>query len=183
LRALVSVLLVLTAQVIISCGSRTETGTVAENLFIGENDPVQESWNIHLTVYDSADTRLTLKAGHLAVYADDNDVTTRHLDEGVYVESYTTQGEVETSITANKGIIHPNGDLEAFDDVVIKSLEGTTIRTDYIKRIAASRHLWSDRFIVIEKPTETIRGYGFESNENLTDYTIFKASGESRQNP
>ena len=37
--------------------------------------------------------------------------------------------------------------------------------------------LYSDSFIHIERPDKVLEGYGFDSNEQLTRYTIRKVSG------
>jgi hypothetical protein len=40
-----------------------------------------------------------------------------------------------------------------------------------------SQKLYSTEFVTITSPNEKIQGYGFESDQNLTNYKIFKVSG------
>jgi hypothetical protein len=39
------------------------------------------------------------------------------------------------------------------------------------------KKLYSTEFVRIESPTEILEGYGFESDQQLKNYTIFKPSG------
>jgi len=82
-------------------------------------------------------------------------------------------------MTAGRAVIHDNQDIEAFDNVVIRSGNGTVVRTDSVIRTDADHMLRSKAFVTIERPGETIRGNGFESDDNMKQYRIFKASGES----
>ncbi len=118
-----------------------------------------------------------VSAGHFAEYKK-NDIITRRLDSGLKVTFFDTDGKPSSTLVAESGTVYDNNDMEAYDNVVIVSLEAT-IKTEYIKRFADQKKLWSDNYVVIEKNNETIRGYGFESDESLKNYTIFKASGES----
>ncbi len=164
---------------IVSCGSPSKANRSADLQFAGENAPVQESWDITLNIDNRGRSRIELKAAHLAEYRNDNAVT-RELDGGIEAVFSDSSGTTTTTLVASKGTIHPNGDLEAVNDVVITSLaERTVVKTTYIKRYASSRRLWTDRYIIIETPSETIRGFGMESDDNLKNYTIFKASGEA----
>ena len=39
------------------------------------------------------------------------------------------------------------------------------------------RKLFSNQYVKINSPVEIIEGYGFESNQDLSNYKIFKVSG------
>ena len=117
-------------------------------------------------------------AGHFAEYKK-NDIITRHLDEGLTVTFFNSSGNPSSTLTADKGTVYDNNDMEAFDNVVITSEDSTIVRTSYIKRFEKGKKLWSDKYVTVNKQSETIRGYGFESDESLKNYTIFKASGEA----
>ncbi|WP_167317471.1 LPS export ABC transporter periplasmic protein LptC [Prosthecochloris aestuarii] len=173
-------MLLLTA--LVSCGSPSKESRTADLQFVGENAPVQESWDITITLDSRGRSRIELKAAHLSEYRDDKSIT-RELDGGVEAVFSDSSGVTTATIHAEKGTIHPNGDLEAFNDVILTSADRTVIKTSYIKRFASTSRLWTDRYIVIEKPSETIRGYGLESDDALKNYTIFKASGEAELKP
>ena len=161
----------------ISCAGPQPQDRTADTRFLGEDQPVQESWNVSMKIFKEDKIHAVVTAGHFAEYKK-NDIITRHLDEGLKVTFFDSIGNPSSTLTADKGTVYDNNDMEAFDNVVITS-DNATVRTDYIKRLADTEKLWSDSYVVIEKHHETIRGYGFESDESLKNYTIFKASGES----
>ena len=161
----------------ISCTEPQPEKRAADTSFLGEEQPLQESWNVNMTIFKEDRIHAVITAGHFAEYKK-NDIITRQLDKGLKITFFDSSGTSSSTLTADKGTVYNNNDMEAFDNVVITS-ESTVIRTDYIKRLADEKKLWSDKYVVIQKQNETIRGYGFESDESLKNYTIFKASGES----
>ena len=161
----------------ISCAGPQTQDRAADTRFLGEEQPLQESWNVSMKIFKEDKIHAVVTAGHFAEYKK-NDIITRHLDNGLKVTFFDSSGNPSSTLIADRGTVYDNNDMEAFDNVVITSREAT-IKTDYIKRFGDKKKLWSDKYVVIQKQNETIRGYGFESDESLKNYTIFKASGES----
>ena len=162
---------------LIGCADRQKAGHEADARFLGEDQPVQESWNITMKIFKDDIVQAVVRAGHFAEYKK-NDIITRHLDDGVRVVFHDENGVPTSRLTAGRSIVHDNNDMEAFDNVIIHSEDSTVITTEYIKRFDRDKRLWSDKYVTIRKPDETVRGYGFESDESLKRYTIFQASGE-----
>ena len=161
----------------IGCTVSQNGNRTADTRFLGEEQPVQESWDVNMKIFRKDKVHAVVTAGYFAEYKK-NDIITRHLEKGVTVAFFDSIGTVSSTLTADKGTVHDNNDVEAFDNVVIVSGDAT-LTTNYIKRFADKKKLWSDKYVVIKKPNETVRGYGFESDESLKNYTIFKASGET----
>jgi LPS export ABC transporter protein LptC len=139
--------------------------------------PAQESWNVTIVVSDNGRTKTVVSARHAAEYRQGEKQEIR-LDGGVNVQLFNRDGTA-TLLTAGRGIVHDNRDIEAFDNVVIRSADGTVIRTEHISRTGSDRMIRSDRYVTITGPTRSIRGYGFESDEAMKRYRIFHASGEA----
>lgn len=139
--------------------------------------PAQESWNVTLMVSSNGRTKTIVSARHAAEYRQGDKQEIR-LDGGVNVQLINSDGTA-TIVTAGRGIVHDNQDIEAFDNVVIRSADNTVIRTQYINRINQTRMIRSDKYVTITSPTRTIRGYGFESDDAMKHYRIFHASGEA----
>ncbi|RXK88743.1 LPS export ABC transporter periplasmic protein LptC [Chlorobaculum sp. 24CR] len=139
--------------------------------------PAQESWNVTLMVSSDGKTKTIVSAHHAAEYRQGEKQEIR-LDGGVSVQLINSDGAA-TLMTAGRGIVHDNQDIEAFDNVVIRSADNTVIRTEYINRSSQERMIRSDKYVTITSPTRTIRGYGFESDDAMKRYKIFHASGES----
>jgi LPS export ABC transporter protein LptC len=139
--------------------------------------PAQESWNVTLVVSDNGRTKTIVSARHASEYRQGEKQEIR-LDGGLNVQLFDRDGSA-TLITAGRGIVHDNHDIEAFDNVVIRSADGTVMRTEHIWRTSHDRMIRSDKYVTISGPSRTIRGYGFESDEAMKHYRIFHASGEA----
>jgi LPS export ABC transporter protein LptC len=149
-----------------------ESGLTAQAL------PAQESWNITLTLTDSGRNSDVVKARHASEYHQ-GEKKELFVDGGVTVTIYDRKSGAPTVMTAGRGIVHDNQDIEAFDNVVIHTADGTLIQTDYVIRTSKNRMLRSNKHVIITRPSQTIRGSGFESDEGMLHYRIFQASGES----
>jgi len=152
--------------------SRTPTAAVS-----AKDMPAQESWNVTLVISDSGRTRTVVSAHHAAEYRQGEKQEIR-VDGGVSVQLFNRDGTF-TLVTAGRGIVHDNQDIEAFDNVVIRSADGTVLRTEHISRSSQNRMIRSYKYVTITSPSRTIRGYGFESDDAMKRYRIFHASGEA----
>ena len=159
------------------CGDPVKERRSPETAFIGLNHPVQESWTVKLTLSKSGIPREVIEAGHGAEYRT-NSGTEQHLDHGIRLTLFEGNGRVKTTISAEKALIHDNQDIEAEGHVIVNS-EGTTITTEYVKRTARDKMIRSNSFVTIKRAGETIRGEGFETDEALKRYRIFRGSGEA----
>ena len=160
------------------CGDPHEERRSPETGFIGINHPVQESWDVSLTLTESAVKRGVIQAGHGAEYRINRE-NEHHLDNGIKVTLFDIAGNPSTTITAEKAVIHDNQDIEAQGNVVITSNSTTVIKTEYIKRTNNDKMIRSDKLVTIIKPDETITGQGFESDQTLKKYRIFRGSGKA----
>jgi len=160
------------------CGDPYKARRSPETGFIGINHPLQESWTVSLILTESGVKRGVIEAGHQAEYKT-NIGTEHHLDNGINVTFFDITGKPETTITAEKAVIHDNQDIEAQGNVIIASSGPTVIKTEYVKRTANDRMIRSNKLVTIIKPEETITGQGFESDQALKKYRIFRGSGNA----
>jgi LPS export ABC transporter protein LptC len=159
------------------CGEPITERRSPETSFIGINHPVQESWTVRISLTESGVKRGIIEAGHAAQYRT-NQGNEHQLDNGIKVTFFDISGNPTTTITAQKAVIHDNQDIEAQGNVVITS-SGTIIKTEYIKRTSKDKMIRSDKLVTIIKPDETITGQGFESDQSLKKYRIFRGSGKA----
>ena len=62
-------------------------------------------------------------------------------------------------------------------NVQILSQKGDKFETEQLYWDEKKKTVYSDKFIRIEQEDKTITGYGFESNQELTDYVIKNTTG------
>ncbi|MWV54345.1 LPS export ABC transporter periplasmic protein LptC [Chlorobium phaeovibrioides] len=144
---------------------------------ITADTPVQESWKISFLVTEEGQRKSEIKAGHVAEFRTKGK-TEQHLDKDVSVVFFDETGAVSSSISAEQAIMYENKDIEAIGNVVITTSNGTIIKTEYAKRSGVDRKIRSNRFVTIDRPNQTVSGYGFESDQELKHYRIFRATGK-----
>lgn len=160
------------------CGAPHEERRSPETGLSTKKKPVQESWNTSFFLTNAAIRKGTLHAGHAAEYSN-NGKNTIYLDQGVHVILYNDAGKPPTILDAREAVIHDNKDIEASGNVVVTSGKGTVIRTAYLKRTDEDKMIRSNRHVTIAGPDGTVQGYGFESDQALKRYRIFRGSGEA----
>lgn len=139
--------------------------------------PGQESWRSTVTFSDSARVRAVLWAGHIAVYGSRRQT---HLSDSIHVDFYDDAQRHTSTLTARRGQIDDvTRDFEAYDNVVVVSDNGTTLRTERLFWTNETRKIHTDAFVDIAGPKERIRGHGMVSDQDLKHYTIFRVTGQS----
>ncbi len=140
--------------------------------------PSQESWNSTVVFSDSGNVRAVLRAGHISVYSDR---MMTHMDEGVSVDFYNVGGEHTSLLTSDEAWVNDRTkDLEAKGDVVVTSDDGSVLVTEQLFWDNRTRKIHTELYVRITTPSEMIQGHGFESDQSLKYYKIFKVTGETK---
>jgi len=136
-----------------------------------KNLPSQESWNTKVIFSDSGITKAILYAGHMRIFEKEQETL---MDENIKVVFYNPKFKITSVITAKKGKVNDiTKDLYAIDSVVAVSDSGTVVRTEELIYRDRDKKIVSDKFVKIVSPTETIKGYGFESDQDLMNYVVY----------
>lgn len=126
---------------------------------------------------DSAHTKAVLRASQARVYEDRMETL---LDSNVQVEFISrTSGKRLSLLTADSIVIDDRTqNMTAHGHVVvIADSTATTLKTPLLMWDNSRQKLHSTEYVHIQSPTEIIEGYGFESDQNLKNYKIYKVSG------
>lgn len=144
-----------------------------------EELPAQESWNSKVFFTDSGKTQAILYAGHLKMFTGARETL---LDSSVKVEFFNDSGTVATTLTSKRGRVDDiTQNLYAIDDVLAVSDSGITLMTEELMWRNNDRKIVSNKFVTILTQAEKIEGYGFESNQNLSNYIIYNVTYVSRR--
>jgi LPS export ABC transporter protein LptC len=140
----------------------------------GKELPSHESWNSSVMFTDSAITKAILHAGKISVYSEGAYTL---IDSGAKVEFYR-EGKVVSTLTGMRGKINDKTkDNEIYDSVKVLGADSTQLNTNKLYWNNSTRKVSSEEFVRIKTPYEEIQGYGFESDQSLSNYRIFKVSG------
>lgn len=101
-------------------------------------------------------------------------------EHGVYLEKFDTLFHIDASIKADTAYYFNRKRLwELRSNVHIQNLRGDKFDTQLLFWDEGKQKIYSNKFIHIEQADQSmIDGqYGFESNQQLTEYTIYSSSG------
>ena len=141
-----------------------EPNEVVEVTFDPETTYTMKTTGVVSLISDSGVTRYRANAKEWLVYGKAQEPYW-YFPKGIYVEKFDSLFHTEASIEADTAYYYDTQGLVQFvGQVEVKSLQ----KEDKV---------YSDRFIRIEQEDKIITGVGFESNQNMTRYTIRESRG------
>lgn len=139
--------------------------------------PTMATRNIATLISDSGITQYKIVAPLWRVY-DEVDTPYWDFPEGVYLQKFDRLFRIVASVAADSAKFFKEKRLWRLDgNVEVKRIPKTLFATNQLFWDQGKRAIYSDSFIHIETPTQTLEGYGFISNEELTQYNISRPSG------
>ncbi len=100
------------------------------------------------------------------------------IEKGLFLEKFDSTYHVDASIKADTAYFFSEKKLwELRGHVLIKNVRGDKFVTEQLFWDQNLQKVYSDKFIRIEKTDRIITGHGFESNQQMTVYTIHKTAG------
>jgi len=130
-----------------------------------------------INFYDSTNIKAVLSADTAKSYKKFQYTIMYH---NVHIDFYQKEKNIiETFMDSDSAKIdESNNNMFAFNNVYVWSEKSkTSLKTDFLEWNEEKGMLFSDKFVRIDSPVEIIEGYGMESNQDLTNYKIFKVSG------
>jgi LPS export ABC transporter protein LptC len=157
---------------IIGCG---DSGYAPQKTdFTAGDSPDQQSWNALVSFSDSNQVIAILKAKYIAYYSQKGLTV---IDSGAVVDFFRDGKNVST-LTGKRGIVHDDTkNIEMQDSVKIRSVDGNELITPKLLWTNKTRRVSSEEYVKITTPKEIIEGIGFESDQELKNYTIYKVTG------
>ena len=99
-------------------------------------------------------------------------------EKGIYLEKFDTLFHIDASIKADTAYYYePKKLWELRGNVHIRSQRGDKFDTELLYWNQQKEKIYSDKFIRIEQPDQVLTGYGFESNQQMTEYQIYNNTG------
>jgi LPS export ABC transporter protein LptC len=136
-----------------------------------EELPTQESWNSVITFSDSGKIKAVMNAGHLRMFEESKETL---LDDNIKIDFYDENEIKTTTLTSIRGRVDDRtNNLWAIDSVVAAS-DSVTLITEELMWRNEDKKIVSDRFVRIITSKEKIEGYGFESDQALRNYVIYR---------
>ena len=172
-----SITIVLGAMVMLllfsSCSGKKKELGITER----DSMAVMDTRGVTTLVSDSGVTRYRINTEEWLVF-DRKNPPYWAFEKGVYLEKFDSIFQVEASIKADTAYFFNKEELwKLMGNVHIQNLKGEQFDTELLYWDQRTQRIYSDEFIRIEQPDRIITGHGFESNQQMTVYTIRKPEG------
>ena len=150
---------------------------LAEAITERDSLPSMKSLGVTTFISDSGITRYKIIAEEWCIF-DKKEPPYKNFEKGVYLEKFDSLFRIDASIKADTAYYYEKKKLwELRTNVSIRNLKGDKFDTELLFWDEKKEEIYSDKYIRIEQEDKTITGYGFESNQELTEYTIKNTTG------
>jgi LPS export ABC transporter protein LptC len=159
----------------LSCaGDKKELAAAVENR---DSMPVMRTINVETLISDSGVIRYRMKTKEWLIF-DRLKPSRWSFEKGIYLEQFDSVHKVEASIKADTAYYYDKQRLwELRGHVDIHNRKGEKFNTELLFWNQSTEKVYSDKFIRIEQPDRIITGHGFDSNQQMTVYTIREMEG------
>lgn len=139
--------------------------------------PDQVVWNGRIEVIEGGKLKSVIQAGKISTY-EKRKIT--ELDSGVVVDFYNSRGIHSSQLTSRSARIEEITDLfMAQDSVVVVSDSGATLRSERLYWNRKARKIHSDTLVVMTTAYDSLRGFDFEADEDLTSWSLQRPTGQT----
>ncbi len=165
---------------LISCDETPGMKGKPNNKIQAGTAPDQTGQIVRVHFIDSSFTKAILDAGRTRIYQDRMETL---LDGGVKVDFFSkNSGRRASHLTSDSAVIDDKtrNMIAKGHVIVIGDSSGVVLKTSILHWDNITRKLFSTAYVEIDRPGEHLQGFGFESDQSLTYYKIFKVSGVQR---
>lgn len=139
--------------------------------------PVMDTRGVTTLISDSGITRYRIVTEEWLMF-DRKRPPYWSFEKGVYLEQFDSIFQVEASIKSDTAYYFEKDRLwKLMGNVHIQNLKGEKFDTQLLYWDQNKQKIYSDKFIRIEQPDRIITGRGFDSNQQMTVYTINQPEG------
>ena len=160
-------------MVLIASCNEQETSIAEMKVYEG---PVRQGANVTMTYSEETVKKVVLKADKLLEFKNGD----REFPEGMFIEFYDEQGELSSTLEANKGFYYKNENLwKATGDVKVISLQkNQELNSEELFWKPDDESIYTEKLVTIRLEKEVVYGTGLTSNQDFTNYTIANPKGE-----
>lgn len=163
---------VVAALLIAAAGCGEKERAFVANISDGDTSPTMTTLDVETFISDSGYTRYHITTPTWMMYEDASEPFWRFPD-GLDMQQYDLQLQPDASMVCDSAVYFSRKRLWRLDGhVVMVNTMRDTFLSQQLYWDQAKRKVYTDSFIHIVRSDRTIEGYGFDSNENMTAYTI-----------
>lgn len=138
--------------------------------------PIMSTTGVSKLISDSGVIRYKLIAESWEVY-DRTKPQKQTFMNGIFMEKFDEHFKVAMYLTADTAYWYDQNLWELRGRVEIRKENGTVFTTNEVFWDMGKHLVYSKKYVHLVTPTQDLRGVGFRSDEELTDYEVFKSAG------
>lgn len=155
-----------------SCREKNEN--LVSFVYDPETVPTMVTDTVTTLISDSGITRYKLVADVWKVF-DKSREPYWFFPEGIHLERFTPDFHIEATVTADTAWYYNDKELwKLKNNVHVENMKGEIFDSEELYWDQKEERVYSDKYIEIKRGVTEIKGYGFESNQAMTDYRIFR---------
>lgn len=164
---------ILIVYIFISCGG--DKKEYVDLPFDRDSTPTMQDDSVSVFISDSGIIRYKMVTDLWLTFDRANDPFW-FFPQGIYVEQFDLSLQKQATLESDSAWNFYRKRLWRLKGkVFMQNTRGETFKTDEVYWDEFQQKIFSDKYIEIYKPNElTLKGYGFESNMNMTQYRIFR---------
>lgn len=169
---------VVVVLLLLSASCSREKKEVVEVAFNPDSTYTMRTTDVTSLISDSGVTRYKIETPEWLMY-DEAAEPYWYFPQGGYLEKFDSLFQAEAMLKADTIYRYTKKELwKLVGNVEIKNLKGEFFETSLLYWDEKAEKFYSDKFIRIKQKEQTITGIGFESNNDMSRYVIFKTGGE-----
>ncbi|MDA0987132.1 MAG: LPS export ABC transporter periplasmic protein LptC [Bacteroidetes bacterium] len=169
------IILFLVPFIFISCVKKIQPKVLGDEQ--SSSLPSQESWNSVVTFSDSGRVKAILHSDYIQT---SEGSSKKNMKGNIVINLYDENGNHSSTITSNRGTADEETYyIEVEGNVIVTSNNGVVVKTEKMIWNQDRQIVMSETNVKITSSTEIINGVGFESDQFLRDYKVFKVSAIS----
>jgi LPS export ABC transporter protein LptC len=163
------------AAITSSCGE--ERKSYVPNIGSGEENPTMTTTEVSTFISDSGYTRYHIVTPIWQMFEDAAEPFWKFPD-GLHLEQYDLKMKPEADVVCDSARYYSRKRIWQLDgNVVMVNTKRDTFLTQQVFWDQAKREVYSDSFIHIVRSDRIIEGYGFQANEQMTEFTVHRPTG------
>ena len=162
----------------VSCGELSEEQSQQVDEALQDSlTSTTETWGVDMEIIEEGEKKVRLWGSYAASYTQNNQNETR-IKGPVKIHVFDSVGTVKTKVFSNRAVYQPEKAIfEFYGDVQVNTNDNRHLESEYLKWSQNDNSIQTPKFVIITTPTDSIAGTGFESNTDLTNYTIKEPKG------
>lgn len=157
----------------IACGSSDKE--YVDMPFDKETTPTMYTDSVTMLISDSGVVRYKIVTKDWKLFESASDPYS-YFPEGIYLEKFDTTFHKEVTLKADTAWNYTRQKVwKLKGHVFIKNIKDETFSSEEVIWDERLQKVYSDKYIEINRPDKLmLKGFGFESNQSMTEYRVFK---------